>query len=143
MDVKLRCFSCGKRLSVDEKYAGKRGRCPTCGQVIIVPRIERGTVLSVDYTPGSGSAPSRLGEVVDKIKKRRGKLVSQGLLTVGILVLLIAAVIKFGHRIPVVRTWMGHSKKIIEETIEDITSEDPAAETEEKEEVEKEEGEEK
>ena len=126
MALRLKCFSCGKRLLVDEKYAGKRGKCPTCGQVIMVPkaRIRKTTMLSVDYTAGSGYVPPRRGEPVDKIKSKRGRGISRGLLVLGVLVLLIAVVVKCGHRIPVVRNLLGLSTKIIEEKIEEITSGD-------------------
>lgn len=124
MGLRLKCFSCGKRLLVDEKYAGKRGKCPTCGQVIVVPRAKKGTVLSVDYTGGTGYLPSRLGQMADTAKSKRGKIVSRGLLVLGVLVLLIAVVVKCGHRIPVVRNLLGLSTKIIEEKMEEITSGD-------------------
>jgi len=131
MALRLKCFSCGKRLLVDEKYAGKRGKCPTCGQVIIVPRAKKGTVLSVDYTGGTGYVPSRLGQMVDTAKSKRVKIISRGLVVLGVLVLLIAVVVKCGHRIPVVRNLLGLSTKIIEEKmIEEITSEQEDAITE-------------
>ena len=142
MVLKLRCFSCGKRLLVDEKYGGKRGKCPTCGQLIIVPRAKKGTVLSVDYTRGTGYLPSRLGQMVDTAKSKRGKIISRGLVVLGVFVLLIAVVVKCGHRIPVVRNLVGHSTKIIEEKIEEITSEQDAAITESEDEEEEEEGQE-
>ncbi len=134
MALRLKCFSCGKRLLVDEKYAGKRGKCPTCGQVIIVPRAQKGTVLTVDYTSGTGYLPSRLGQRVDTAKSKRVKIISRGLVVLGVLVLLIAVVVKCGHRIPVVRNLLGLSTKIIEEKIEEITSGDSTTTEEEEEE---------
>src|SRR4051794_23913787 len=36
MPVTVTCTRCGKRLSVPEQYAGKRGRCKTCGEPFLV-----------------------------------------------------------------------------------------------------------
>jgi predicted RNA-binding Zn-ribbon protein involved in translation (DUF1610 family) len=35
--IKFPCKSCGQKLSVDEKHAGKRVKCPKCGSVGVVP----------------------------------------------------------------------------------------------------------
>ena len=35
--MRVRCPKCKKALQVDDKMAGKRGRCPGCGEVLIVP----------------------------------------------------------------------------------------------------------
>lgn len=34
--IRFSC-KCGKQVSVDEKYAGKRGKCPLCGEIVIIP----------------------------------------------------------------------------------------------------------
>lgn len=148
MVIRLRCFSCGKRLTVDEKYTGKRGKCPACGQVIMVPksRVRQTTMLSVDYTTGPGYVPPRQGQVFENSRVRRAKIVSRGLLALGVIVLLIGiGITLFGARLPILRNWLGHSVTI-EETEEKVSSEGTATpETEgveEEEEAEKEEGEE-
>ncbi len=38
MAIDVTC-TCGKRFSVPEEHAGKKGRCPACGKVITVPSI--------------------------------------------------------------------------------------------------------
>jgi DNA-directed RNA polymerase subunit RPC12/RpoP len=35
--VKFRCESCGKKIGVPEKYAGKKARCPGCQKTITIP----------------------------------------------------------------------------------------------------------
>jgi len=35
--IKFACSKCGKHISVDDKYAGKRGKCPDCGETVVVP----------------------------------------------------------------------------------------------------------
>jgi len=129
---------------VDEKYAGKRGECPTCGQVIMVPKVRQTTMLSVDYTTGPGYIPPRRGTVVGSSRAMRAKTIktiSRGLLAVGIIVLLIGIVLNFfGAKIPIVRNWLGYSVTI-EEKEGEITSEGVAT-TEIEGAEEKEEGEE-
>lgn len=123
MPIKLRCFSCGKHLTVDEKYAGKRGVCPACAQVIMVPKVRQSTMLSVDYTTGPGYIPPRRGQVVGSSRAMRAKTISPRFLVVGIIVLLIGIGITFfGAKIPVVRNWLGYSVTI-EEKEGEITSE--------------------
>ena len=35
--IKFACSKCGKHIRVDEKYAGKKGKCPGCGEAVVVP----------------------------------------------------------------------------------------------------------
>ncbi|MGD0461995.1 MAG: hypothetical protein ABSB74_05870 [Tepidisphaeraceae bacterium] len=39
MSIEVSC-ECGKRFSVGDQYAGKRGRCKACGRVVTVPAAE-------------------------------------------------------------------------------------------------------
>ena len=41
--IRFACSSCGRLISVDEKYSGKKGKCPKCGNVVVVP--ERSTII--------------------------------------------------------------------------------------------------
>ena len=36
MSVTVTCEHCGKKLKADEKYIGKKGRCPGCGNTILI-----------------------------------------------------------------------------------------------------------
>ena len=38
--IRFKCSICGKAFSVLAKYAGKRGKCPGCGQTITIPAIK-------------------------------------------------------------------------------------------------------
>ena len=41
--IKFACSNCSKTIRVDDKYAGKKGKCPKCGQAVVVP--ERSTII--------------------------------------------------------------------------------------------------
>jgi biopolymer transport protein ExbD len=40
MDIHLECSHCGKKLTAPAERAGKRGRCPSCGEIFVVPSVE-------------------------------------------------------------------------------------------------------
>ena len=40
--LKIHCVSCNKSMSVPEKYAGRQGKCPSCGAVNKIPPINNG-----------------------------------------------------------------------------------------------------
>ena len=37
MGIQVKCAKCGKVLSVSEKHAGRRGKCPACSAPFVVP----------------------------------------------------------------------------------------------------------
>lgn len=37
MAIKVTCESCGKELQVSDQMAGKKGKCPACKSVLVVP----------------------------------------------------------------------------------------------------------
>jgi len=39
--IKFACSKCGKPIRVDDKHAGKKGKCPGCGEVVVVPGTSR------------------------------------------------------------------------------------------------------
>ncbi len=39
--IKFRCENCGKNFSAPDEYAGKKGKCPGCKRIIIIPDIEK------------------------------------------------------------------------------------------------------
>ncbi len=41
MTIKLACSACGKKSEAPDEAAGKRGRCPGCGEIFIVPGAEK------------------------------------------------------------------------------------------------------
>lgn len=42
--IKFRCSKCNKKIRTPDNTAGKRGKCPQCGQVMRVPRTREETV---------------------------------------------------------------------------------------------------
>ncbi|HEV3344635.1 MAG TPA: biopolymer transporter ExbD [Pirellulales bacterium] len=40
MDIHIECSQCGKKLTAPAERAGKRGRCPSCGEIFVVPSAE-------------------------------------------------------------------------------------------------------
>lgn len=41
--ISFTCSSCSRVISVDEKYSGRKGKCPKCGGIVVVPA--RSTVI--------------------------------------------------------------------------------------------------
>ncbi len=52
MTVETTCSGCGKKLTVGDEHAGKRARCPACGQIYTVPFP--GQASELDSSPQSG-----------------------------------------------------------------------------------------
>jgi hypothetical protein len=46
------CSGCGKKLAVGEEHAGKRARCPACGQIYTVPFPSPGDAMPQQELPG-------------------------------------------------------------------------------------------
>ncbi len=42
--IEFKC-KCGKKFSVDDKYAGKKGKCPKCKEVVIVPQPDNTDIV--------------------------------------------------------------------------------------------------
>ena len=42
--IRFACSNCGRQISVDDKYVGKKGKCPKCQNVMIVP--EKSTIIA-------------------------------------------------------------------------------------------------
>lgn len=40
MKISVTCVRCGKRYEVDGAYAGKKGKCATCGERMMIPKLE-------------------------------------------------------------------------------------------------------
>ncbi len=65
MSISFSCPDCGKSFTVDEKFAGKKGRCKQCGGVTQIPEVAtsrpapaRAPVLIARDLPSSRPAPA-------------------------------------------------------------------------------------
>ena len=38
--IKFRCKNCGQKISVPETHTGKKGKCPKCKSIVVVPKIK-------------------------------------------------------------------------------------------------------
>jgi len=50
--IKFHCKNCGEKFSVPEIHAGKKGKCPKCKNVILIPQIQDTSPLA---TPGKAT----------------------------------------------------------------------------------------
>ena len=65
MLMEVHCSSCGMRLRIDQKFAGRKGRCPNCKQKMIIPAVDaRGVLLLSDEAAARAAeeAPQEPGE---------------------------------------------------------------------------------
>src|SRR5262249_19464069 len=74
--IAFSCASCGKRLKVGDDRAGKRGKCPSCGQKPRIPQPESsandGTALAPSTGP-SGVSSGSTGSTSRRDKKVAAK----------------------------------------------------------------------
>ena len=38
MPITVTCEGCGKKLRVKDELAGRKGKCPACGTVLVIPQ---------------------------------------------------------------------------------------------------------
>jgi hypothetical protein len=62
MGIVFFCQSCGSRFEVDDRMAGKRGRCRNCGQYTTIPRAEE--IASMAAMPAVALAAVAVGRAV-------------------------------------------------------------------------------
>jgi len=44
--IKFRCKNCGQKISVPESHAGKKGKCPKCKSIVVIPKIKAADSLN-------------------------------------------------------------------------------------------------
>ncbi|HNS20333.1 MAG TPA: DUF6263 family protein [Sedimentisphaerales bacterium] len=54
--IKFACGHCGRLISVDDRHAGKKGKCPQCKHVVVVPAVEEEPVEQADLEALSEAA---------------------------------------------------------------------------------------
>jgi phage FluMu protein Com len=50
--IKFNCRNCGQRLSVPESRAGKKGKCPKCRNIVVVPEIQASSPVTEQSNSG-------------------------------------------------------------------------------------------
>jgi len=50
--IKFNCKSCGRKFSVPETSAGKKGKCPRCKNIVVVPEIQATSSLTEQSNSG-------------------------------------------------------------------------------------------
>jgi hypothetical protein len=60
MPIVVTC-ECGKRFNVKDEFAGKRGKCPVCGHILVVPAPE--ATIPVEEEPEPEAAPPPVQKV--------------------------------------------------------------------------------
>ncbi len=58
MSIRFFCLHCGKQLTVADALAGKRGKCPACGQAVEVPKTSSPHATPSETTPSHSAPPS-------------------------------------------------------------------------------------
>jgi serine/threonine protein kinase len=69
--IAFKCAHCGKRLKVPDHRAGKRGKCPACGQKTQIPLL-----VEASANGGLGSAPSAPSTGTSDSGPRRSKKIT-------------------------------------------------------------------
>ncbi len=64
MKIRFACKNCGRRLAVDNRFAGRRFQCPKCGQAGVIPTPQQ-AATSAQATPRSGKRPRPKAPVVE------------------------------------------------------------------------------
>lgn len=62
MLMELHCPSCGMRLRIDQKFAGRKGRCPNCRNKMLIPAADAPGVLLVPTEPAAPEKPRMAAE---------------------------------------------------------------------------------
>jgi len=61
MMIRFACSNCRRLISVDEKYSGKKGKCPKCGSGVVVPESSTLIEFSCGSCGHKISVPERQG----------------------------------------------------------------------------------
>jgi len=57
--IKFNCKSCGQKFSVPETSAGKKGKCPKCKNIVVVPKIQAASPLTEPSDSGVSEVSSK------------------------------------------------------------------------------------
>jgi DNA-directed RNA polymerase subunit RPC12/RpoP len=76
--IEFKCSECGKQLRVNDDAAGKKGKCPQCGAMIVVPGEEMVTIEAAQPLratpppPPSAGAEERANTTAPEIEQKPG-----------------------------------------------------------------------
>jgi hypothetical protein len=70
MPIPVTCPKCHTRFKVSEKFAGQKGPCPKCKEVILVPKLEDEVVISA---PVVGPKDGKGRQILKPIKRNENK----------------------------------------------------------------------
>ena len=90
MAIRVNCAGCGKAFRVKDELAGKQGKCPACGHMLVVPAPDQAAEQEQLRTPVI--PPARAGQGVPV---RRIALVAVGVLVIAA-VLVVALMVSGG-----------------------------------------------
>jgi len=95
--IRFKCPECDSQMEVDESFAGRPARCPTCGAALKVPTGGESTASRPSATPPPGAARVRIGdEEVDVIPPLETMvLVSIACVALSVVVFVLAGLLKF------------------------------------------------
>jgi DNA-directed RNA polymerase subunit RPC12/RpoP len=57
--IRFHCENCGQKLSVPQTKAGKKGRCPKCKNIVVVPKVEDTKSVANQTKPGASEISSK------------------------------------------------------------------------------------
>src|SRR5947207_11150681 len=92
MPISVTCGGCGKNLKVKDEWAGKKGKCPTCGTTFAIPA--GGAASAAPAMPGKRVPPKSAGKV--QKKGSGGIAISWGpIIGVAFLLLVVGSIVAF------------------------------------------------
>ena len=101
MPIAVVCPGCKVRFSVSEKFAGKRGPCPKCKAIILVPTVSAPEVKIVEPEQYASAGKDSKGKPVSKpIARKETKFRPRAALAILGVVLLVFAIAWVIGRIP-------------------------------------------
>src|SRR5215213_1236331 len=97
MPIQVTCPGCLKRFSVADKFAGQKGPCPKCKQIILVPKKEDELIIHAPDHSEAGSVDASGRNVLKTYKRKDTKfqpLLFTAVIGAVLVALLIALVIR-------------------------------------------------
>src|SRR4051794_37382534 len=58
MSIGVRCPGCAKKVKAKDELAGKRVKCPSCGQAVVLPSVHTSSQLEATSPPAEKMPPA-------------------------------------------------------------------------------------